>query len=286
MALTSKDVSANNQMERCKQLQLFIADHVFSFCKQHNIDVHLAYGSLLGAIRHKGFIPWDDDIDLAMLRKDYQRFLALYSAQDTAPYCLQAFATDPKCPYIFAKVCLDGTHFPLQDGTDPGISIDIFPMDCLPNNKKRLRKGTRRTRLWRQLFISSQLWKAGGQQAGLSARIYSFIRFSLHLALFPIARRVLYKKFVDACRYLRHGECTTVTCLEGSPEHQYKKEWFAKTVLLPFEDRHYPCPTNWDAWLKTRYGNYHELPPEDQRYGHKPLHIDVGPWEHSDPPAY
>lgn len=127
----------------CEKLQMDMALEVKRLCDKHNLRVFLAYGSLLGAVRHKGFIPWDDDIDLWMPRSDYEAFMRLCE-KDLAPrWQLQTIETDPALGQLLAKIRARGTRFVHRNSTqvdmDQGIYIDLFPIDNAPDGKVRRR---------------------------------------------------------------------------------------------------------------------------------------------------
>ena len=124
-------------IEEAKQIELDILAFIDSFCKQHGIDYFINYGTLIGAIRHKGFIPWDDDIDLSMTRENYERFIQLFT-QEQSKYKILALETDERYYNNFIKVVDSTTKIVDTRNTktyDSGIFIDIFPMDSFNDSK-------------------------------------------------------------------------------------------------------------------------------------------------------
>ena len=121
-------------VEELKQVQLDILKFVDEYCKKNNLKYYLAYGTLLGAVRHKGYIPWDDDIDLLMFREDYEKFVTSFKDER---YKVFATEVNAKYPYPFAKVGDTTTYFEeeIKDVMDTGVNIDIFPLDYLPEDK-------------------------------------------------------------------------------------------------------------------------------------------------------
>src|SRR5690554_4763759 len=122
-----------NLIQEIQKIQLGILKEVNDICKKHNILYSLYGGTLLGAVRHSGFIPWDDDIDIAMLRSDYEKFLKVAPNELSKEYFLQTYNTDKKCIFPFAKIRKNGTLF-IENGSKgikmhQGIFIDIFPLD-------------------------------------------------------------------------------------------------------------------------------------------------------------
>lgn len=128
-------------IEEIKKIQLEILKYVDQFCSQNNIKYALGYGTLIGAVRHKGFIPWDDDIDIIMRRNDYNRFIELFS-KETGRYKVWSHNLQTDYPIPYAKVTdektlkLEGTNYYVERGVD----IDVFPLDDLPNDEKAVDK--------------------------------------------------------------------------------------------------------------------------------------------------
>lgn len=285
----SQEVS-DQQIARSKELQLMILDEVIEFCDEHKLTVHIAFGTLLGAVRHKGYIPWDDDIDLAMPRKDYEEFLRLYAQKGNPDFPLRCFPVEYDCPYTFAKVRLRDTSLVMFDttgqNTDPGISIDVFPIDYASKDAHLQKKRRRKYLIWRMLFISSVMWRAGNLQTGWKRFVYSAIRTFLHILLLPIPRGYIYAKYLQALGYengvFKQTDLGYFTESDnGAPTFNLGEDF--TTTYLEFEGKKYPAPSNWDEILTGEYGDYQQLPPPEKRVGHKPVHIDFGPWQTRNP---
>ncbi|MBQ8445584.1 MAG: LicD family protein, partial [Opitutales bacterium] len=123
--------------EELKQIQLGILDKVHEFCEKNGITYFLSSGTLIGAVRHKGYIPWDDDLDLYMPRADYDKFIKLFSANSPENTKLLSLETDKKYQYPFAKVIDDRTEMvetAVGESFKIGVYIDVFPVDSVPDN--------------------------------------------------------------------------------------------------------------------------------------------------------
>ena len=142
---------------QAKQLEILKA--FIRVCDKHNLEYFLVYGTALGAIRHKGFIPWDDDIDVAMPRKDYEEYIKLQNEYEGTPYFIQTFKTDPCYIYNYAKLRDSSTTF-LENAfknhrINQGVFIDIFPVDGMSREVgDREKIGKKNKFIWRQVYLS------------------------------------------------------------------------------------------------------------------------------------
>src|SRR5690554_5979187 len=129
----------NLQLAKVHKVQLEIANEVKRICEKNNIKYFMIAGTLLGAVRHRGFIPWDDDLDIGMLRNDYKRFIELAAKELNDTYYLETWYTSSGYGMPFAKIRKNDTRYIEKSSKDvkchPGIFIDIFPFDNVPNNK-------------------------------------------------------------------------------------------------------------------------------------------------------
>ena len=228
-------------------------------CKKHHIRYMLFAGSALGAVRHQGFIPWDDDLDVVMLRPEYERFLQVAPRElDGETYYLQGEFSS-HWPMFFSKLRKNGTAFmekfiPRDSEMHQGIYMDIFPCDNLSDNS-----------LVRKLqFAASKVVIA----KGLGCRGY--LTDSFAKKLFMAACRLVPMSLVRPLVLLRQrGGSKMVHTFFGAAskfeKNIFPREWFEKTVELPFESGEFPVCREFDAMLTRIYGDYMELPPEEDR---------------------
>ena len=257
-------------MEETKQVEFYILTRFDDFCKQHSLTYYLAYGTLLGAVRHGGFIPWDDDIDIQIPREDYEKLLEIYPKGES----LRLIApTDPDAEHTFAKlvdedtVKVEGAHKYKSDADYRGVDIDIFPIDGQPEDDGeysrwfgRLRRVYRK--IWmRECELTPDL--------KLSFKL-AIMCFKIAKIFMPSRKRLLAKAAALHAKY-PYGESKHVGCIEsyfnGIGNRNLKSD-YEDVVLLDFEDRKFPAPVGYHDILTNMYGDYMKLPPEDKRVTH------------------
>lgn len=253
--------------EEIKKIQLDILSHIDSFCSQNGLRYYLSGGSLIGAIRHKGFIPWDDDIDIVMLRSDYNRFADEYVKKDRSKYHLFSSKNIPNFQLPYMKVDDSDTIFQ-EEITEPiqmGVNIDIFPVDFLPNDKgeciKLIKKNTRLI----QLLTLKRLpiLRRRGFLKNLTL-------FCAHLALSIIPFHLLVRKIThNASKYKSEQTkyCGCVVWGYGVKEINLVEN-YKDSLRAKFEDREFSIPVGYDNYLTSLFGNYMQLPPEEKRITH------------------
>lgn len=251
------------EMAELRERQMEILDYVAQFCDDHGIRYIIEGGTMLGAIRHGGYIPWDDDIDVGMLREDYQRFTELFPREAKEDYVFACAETVDKWHLPFGKV-MDTNTLLTQDGHDLGINIDIFPYDDSPADPELMKKMyAKRDRLKGLNAAQIRKEKPSGNLArriavyGIRAVLRCFPEYYFIRRIEKNAQRFNGKGYENLATFT--GESKVTTC---------KKEWILDRKLVPFENRTYKIPVNYDSWLRSFYGEYMQLPPEDKRKHH------------------
>ncbi len=268
---TSKLFEKNNQLNdsEIKQISLEILLEVDKFCRNHSIRYFLSYGTLLGAIRHQGFIPWDDDIDIVMPREDYEKFIALYSSEENSKYKIVTMETDAYYHLPFMKL-MDPSTLKVEaidNYSDVrGIEIDIFPLDGLSDNYSKACKQLRKTQLILKLRNLS-LYKGHGSK---NLFTFSFKLFFTKYCKYRGFKYWLKKAEVIAKKY-KFNQCEyvgNISTLDYGNRQIFKKEFFLDSVDVIFEGHYFKAPKEYKYILEQLYGNYMELPPIDKQVSH------------------
>lgn len=257
-----------------QDISLHIVKHIHEFCEVNNIKYSLAYGSLIGAIRHEGFIPWDDDLDIIMPRPDYDKFIELYSDSEEfkllTPERHNSLKTYARlCEYKRTK---SWVALPWFEGAC-GVWIDIFPIDGVSSDpKERILECREITKLNDDLFKARlglrPLGEAGSiiKFAKRLVRKIQFFRYDYNSQLIRILTSMRKHPF-SSSEFCGNLGFTGYIHKEGQ-----EREIYEKFELHKFEDTYLYIPSNYDTYLRFYYGDYMKLPPLEKR---APTHSDV-----------
>ena len=249
-------------LREIQKIELDILSYVDSLCVKENIKYSLDGGTLIGAIRHKGFIPWDDDIDIFMLREDYNRFVEVMQGA-SFPYRLLSPGKSEQYYIPFCKVVDTRTELIEYNAVpmkDMGVYIDVFPIDKLPVNESERRKLQKKCWKLRKVMGRARLWIKGNNQRG---GLYKILCWGCYLYGWKRA----FKHFDQLCQSYKGIETELYSDIPESPTLDYclPKRIFDETFRVAFENREFSAIKGYDEYLTLTYGNYMELPPRNQR---------------------
>ncbi len=256
------------EIEEMRQRLIAMTQYLDKLCDDNGLTLFMSGGTLLGAVRHKGFIPWDDDIDMYLSRPDYDRLIEIFrQSGNDGRFKLLSHELDNKYLYPFAKL-IDTDTLLIEAGgdagTEMGLFVDIFPIDGLGNSIDEARRQMKKTNKYTTLNLALLVkpWRKNVSFAKnfaiaclrLLAKIYGADR--IHRKLYAQARSLSY----DKSEYV--GEFIDEI---GDKRIMLKSEMYDGYVMMDFGDAKFKAPKNWDKWLTQFYGDYMQLPPVEQR---------------------
>ena len=246
-----------------RAVMLDITLDVARFCDENNLTYFLAYGSLIGAIRHKGFIPWDDDIDLLMPRPDYERFIQLY--RQKGRYSILT-PMDQGAVYEWVKIYDDRSEKVEEIDYSVckliGVNIDIFPLDGQPDDMDTFKRETdERMRLHHRIRIITRPLKGFPLKGKIATLAYRLIGVRHYL-----------RKYIQSATQYPYDTANYVGFADPYPWNPYcdrhLKSLFTERVKVPFEGHEFWAPAGYDTFLRNMYGDYMQLPPVEKQVSH------------------
>lgn len=257
-------------LRKLQLTQKEILDEIVRVCNKNELTYYLAYGTLLGAVRHNGFIPWDDDLDIWMKREDYEKFVMIAPKELGDEYYFIDANTSKKYGLMFGKVVKKRTIYKEKNAPkdlDCGIFVDIFPLDtygAVAVNNKRL--------TLKYFKLKRMLLAKCGYRAAKTLRARIIMSVVKVQSLFYSKNKLLEKIKREEKEITSTGsECCSSIADSAVTKVVFKtlkSEWFDDVADLEFEGTLYKCPKGYDNVLREWFGDYMQLPPENQRYGH------------------
>jgi len=251
--------------QEMRKIQLELLDKVMSFCTRKSLKCILAGGSLIGAVRHQGFIPWDDDIDLEMPRHDYEIFLSEFIGDN----CCKVISRNKNKQFYlpYAKVYDPRTYFQedSQGAIPIGVNLDIFPQDNLYDDFDSCLAICKRIKKWQNCLKLKQI--------PIRKREFSknllLLLGKISLFFVPLSF-ILNKieKIAQSCDNTNSKYVAAIASLTYGNREIMPREWFADTINLKFEGKLYPCPAGYHNILTQMYGDYMTPPPPEKQTTH------------------
>lgn len=248
----------SKQMKEVWAIELEMLSEVDRICKKYGIKYFADSGTLIGAIRHKGYIPWDDDIDLVMLRDDYEKFLEVAQSELPSKIFLQTTYSD--VGYIRGHAQMrrsDTTGFIESDRNrkfNKGLFVDIFVADNIPDNPAERQKFIKKIKTWWDIL--TRYYRPFRENDSIKGKIKGV--FSKVLYTFVDYKKV-FRYYEGICSKYRNCDTQELSYIQyslGKEKHFWKREWFAESNYVPFEFMEIPVPNGYDERLKKEYGEY------------------------------
>ena len=251
---------------------LGVLKFIHEICEKENIRYFVAYGTLIGAVRHKGFIPWDDDLDIMIPRPDFDRFVAYCKNHDISPFKLMNLDTTPGYPYFNTRVSdtrtiIDTYH---ERSVDMGVFVDVCALDGLGEKYEDALKMMKKSRrLCSLMFLATRNKFHYGLTKGY---IKNILKLPAYIVAHILGKSFWVKKMNKLLENCNYDNSNFVGCLVWSSytpvKEVFPKQWAEEIIKGPFEDGEFCMPKHYDELLTKIYGNYMQLPPEKDRIYH------------------
>ena len=267
-------------LERVQELEYQLLAEVDRICRKHGLTYWIDGGTCLGAVRHQGFIPWDDDVDVGMPMEDFQRFEELCQSELPDDMALHVMATDPSQYVLWGKLYQKNTTFIESDANEAGcdecVFVDVFPYIRLDERRDDHGVGhLRRTQLWTKLIYIYRI-KNPNVLKSLSWHKVALVGWRTIRGVLRLVTNQdrLRHRFERACVAKHPGRWW------GNPSAARPYPFYETTLMppveLPFGELTVFAPHDWDKFCTDLYGDYMELPPAESRKTHAPLVLDLG----------
>lgn len=260
-------------LEEKKKIMLSMLSELDTFCRFNEINYFLTGGTLLGAIRHNGYIPWDDDIDICLLRSDYEKLLTIFKSESGNLKLLNYENTKgyiwPFAKLVDKRTLLVENKYKLDE---MGVYIDVFPMDNLAGNFEEVKKFTLQVKRIKDLLTLKHL------RVEKNRKFIKNLVIIFGKILYLVPDKYLIKRIEKLSKKFEKEECEYICNLSGAwgVREITKKEYFKYSIKHTFEDKEFFIPNGYDQYLQGVYGNYMEFPPVEKQITH---HSSVEYWK-------
>ena len=267
--------------EQAKPYYLEMLDFLHNYCEQNNIKYMMYFGTLLGAVRHKGFIPWDDDVDIGMTRENLSKFVEICKTQlDTNKWFLQTPETEKNsADYGLFRLRLNDTKFVIESRKDvkthDGFCIELWAFDKIPDNSFKAKFYANWFAVLKRIIFIRKGYSSNPRT------IYAKLGVkAAKILLAPFSLKTLEKWIVKhEDKYMNKSVKEGCFLSDGYKRNHYNYDCLLNLTTTDFEGYQFSIPQDYEHFLITQYGDYMQLPPEDERINHhKIIEIDFGPY--------
>lgn len=254
MSNMKKEIS----LKELREIQLNILDKIDAFCRELNIRYSLGGGTLLGAVRHKGYIPWDDDIDIMMPRPDYEKFIESFDGV-YRNLKLSTYKNDPKCCKPFARI-YDTRTYMRETLQVIGINVEVFAIDGLPSTEEEIES------FFDAFDKEIHYLCRSTNYIGVTGYLLTAIKYCIKRMLYPSRAKAVdrFQRFISTYDFETSKYAASVVGAYRLKEVM-PTEVFKKYIDVDFEGRRYMAISGFDSYLSKHYGNYMELPPKEKQ---------------------
>ncbi len=280
------DLYSSNELEQLHKLQLRMLGVFHRICTDNHLIYWADGGTALGAVRHGGFIPWDDDIDVSMTRDDYEKFKIVSKEHLSCNgLFLQDYTTESNIPYNYMKIRLDGTKFSEYCNRNlkmhQGIYIDIFPYDKVPKNDDKRHIQFMQAGFLEALWVLRQTPDRFLRPQNAKDWLKAFLRKMLHWSVQAVPGSLIQNKLQSVMTKYKDLDdyYLAYVCSPKLEFTNWEKTVFIPPKIMKFEDLEIMVPADIHAFLSKFFGNYMKLPPKDRQTGHRPFIFSLGRFE-------
>lgn len=259
-------IMSESELKQVHEVQMDLIREVDRICKKCNIHYNMVGGTMLGAIRHLGYIPWDDDADIGFLRTEYEKFrTACKTELNTEKYYMQDLRDTEGYRWGYGKLRRKGTEFVRLNQEfmpyEQGIFIDLMPFDNVPDDTFTRKLHFAKCYIYRKLF-----WSKVGAQTEKNILVKSIYGL---ISLIPMKVIIKsYQRFIDRGQKRKTELVRILTFPTPKGIYGYKRKWYVELQGYPFGNMILPGAKDYDGYLQVKYGNYMELPPKEKRVIH------------------
>ena len=268
---------SKDELRKVQLLELKVLKEIKRICEKNNIHYFLTGGTLIGAVRHKGFIPWDDDIDIAMMRDEYDKFVEIAPKELSPEFSFLSITQDERLGIYFSKVVLNGTNY--RSAQQPktlentGFWVDVIPYDTIYDNKILAS-----LYFWKLNFFVVLYSMKNGYHNG-TTKLKRIIAELIKILFFFIPKKYLRKRIINYPYKLNKKHTNTKCYLcgrYGMPRELRSAYLFDKYIEIQFEDEKFMTLEKYHEFLTELFGDYMQLPPEEKRVTHQVAELDFG----------
>ena len=269
---------ANQTLEKVQQYELSILRDFVKICEENNLTYFGIAGTGIGALRHGGFIPWDDDIDVGIMRNDLPKLIEIIERDYSDKYYVLNAENNENFPLTTTHICIKNSQFVIESLKDTkcpyGIFLDIFPFDNVSDDEKVFKKQMNKTWLYSKVLILRHLPFPIVSFKGLTKKLVYAVTALLFAAMkiLNISHNYLYKKLINTtCKFNDRDTGVYAYFCGGKPDNNiFKKEDLFPLRKIRFEDMELNFPNKLEEYLTHLYGDFMQIPPEEKRVSHTP----------------